>query len=71
MLEALSPAGGKNRCSGGLNLYALWDTVSLYKQLEPFAEVAGLAIGDPGGQRFSSTEQHTQQSPQLAMSARF
>jgi len=33
------------------------DLVSLYKQLEPFAEVAGLAIGDPGGQRFSSTEQ--------------
>ena len=31
--------------------------VSLYKQLEPFAEVAGLAIGDPAGQRFSSTEQ--------------
>jgi len=30
--------------------------VSLYKQLEPFAEVAGLAIGDPVGQRFSSTE---------------
>jgi len=25
--------------------------------LEPFAEVAGLAIGDPVGQRFSSTEQ--------------
>jgi len=41
---------------------AEWDDatspiVSLYKQLEPFAEVAGLAIGDPGGQRFSSTEQ--------------
>ena len=33
------------------------DNVSLYKQLEPFAEVAGLAIGDPAGQRFSSTEQ--------------
>ena len=32
-------------------------TVSLYKQLEPFADVAGLAIGDPAGQRFSSTEQ--------------
>ena len=31
--------------------------VSLYKQLEPFADVAGLAIGDPAGQRFSSTEQ--------------
>jgi len=31
--------------------------VSLYKQLEPFAEVAGLAIGDPVGQSFSSTEQ--------------
>jgi len=30
--------------------------VSLYKQLEPFADVAGLAIGDPAGQRFSSTE---------------
>ena len=29
----------------------------LYKQLEPFAEVAGLAIGDPVGQSFSSTEQ--------------
>jgi len=25
--------------------------------LEPFADVAGLAIGDPAGQRFSSTEQ--------------
>ena len=33
------------------------DGVSLYKQLEPFADVAGLAIGDPAGQRFSSTEQ--------------
>ena len=33
------------------------DVVSLYKQLEPFADVAGLAIGDPAGQRFSSTEQ--------------
>jgi len=30
--------------------------VSLYKQLELFADVAGLAIGDPAGQRFSSTE---------------
>ena len=34
----------------------LVEGVSLYKQLEPFAEVAGLAIGDPAGQRFSSTE---------------
>ena len=35
----------------------LGEFVSLYKQLEPFADVAGLAIGDPAGQRFSSTEQ--------------
>ena len=39
------------------NKLAMADGVSLYKQLEPFAEVAGLAIGDPVGQRFSSTEQ--------------
>ena len=41
----------------GLQYTGTLPTVSLYKQLEPFAEVAGLAIGDPAGQRFSSTEQ--------------
>ena len=43
-------------CSGNVET-AYLGNVSLYKQLEPFAEVAGLAIGDPVGQRFSSTEQ--------------
>jgi len=48
-------AGRSNSTRSKVRLARL--VVSLYKQLEPFADVAGLAIGDPAGQRFSSTEQ--------------
>jgi len=49
--ETLRPGTGWSLTNG-----IAWKIVSLYKQLEPFADVAGLAIGDPAGQRFSSTE---------------